>query len=117
MLYATDLGANLYAIDTATKQIVWDKEVAPITSITGSPLLVGDTLVTATQSGVVATYSLDGERLEKEELSTEETPIEFHGTPVMAGEDTILVSSMGGDAVVYAFNTKLEVLWKFVPGK
>jgi len=116
IIYVTDLGANLYAIDTETQEIVWEKQVDPASSITGSPLLLGESLIVVTQSGVIASYDLNGERLWKEEFATEDNPVEFHGTPVLAGEDTILVSSLGSDAAVFAFNPELELLWMFEPG-
>ena len=115
IIFVTDLGANLYAIDTETQEIVWEKQVDPTSSITGSPLLLDEALIVVTQSGVIASYDLNGERLWKEEFATEDNPVEFHGTPVLAGEDTILVSSLGSDAVVFAFNPELELLWMFEP--
>jgi outer membrane protein assembly factor BamB len=115
VLYVTDLGANLYAIDTATQDILWEKSVDEGSSITGSALLAGESLIVATQSGQIASYGLDGERLWREEFGDEDNPVEFHGTPVLAGDDLILVSAIAGDTVFYAFNTELESLWTFEP--
>ncbi|MBN2043889.1 MAG: PQQ-like beta-propeller repeat protein [Anaerolineales bacterium] len=115
-LFVTDLSANLYAIDTQAANILWQKQVDTDTSITGSPLLVGEALFVITRSGEISSYSLEGERLWNEEIGNEENPVEFHGTPVLAGEDLILVSAAGSDKLIYAFNTELETQWSFEPG-
>ncbi len=70
-----------------------------------------------TSSGAIASYGLDGERLWKEEIGSEDNPVEFYGTPVLAAEDLILVSATGSDSLVYAFNSQLETQWTFEPGK
>jgi outer membrane protein assembly factor BamB len=114
-MFVTDLSANLYAIDTETESILWEKQVDTDSSITGSPLIVGEVLFVATQSGEVASYGLDGERLWKEEIGTEDNPVEFHGTPVLAGENVILFSATGSDKLIYAFNLELESQWSFEP--
>ena len=115
ILYVTDLGANLYAIDTETQAILWEKQVDEGSSITGSALMAGETLIVATRSGQIASYGLDGERLWREELGNEDNPVEFHGTPILANEDLVLVSAVTDSAAVYAFNTELETLWTFGP--
>ncbi len=114
-LYITDLNANLYAIDTTDGSRIWDKQVQAGSAITGSPLLSNDMIYVATRGGTIASYDVDGERLWKEEFGNEDTPIEFHGTPVLAGENLILVSATGSDQIVFAFNTNLEPLWQFTP--
>ncbi|MEJ2484134.1 MAG: PQQ-binding-like beta-propeller repeat protein [Anaerolineales bacterium] len=114
-LYATDLDANLYALDTTDGSLIWDKQVQAGTSITGSPLLYNEALFVVTRSGSIAAYDLQGERLWKEEIGTEENGIEFHGTPVLAGENLILVSAVGSEQIIFAFNDKLESLWQFTP--
>jgi len=114
-LYATDLNANLYAIDTTDGDLIWDKQVQAGSSITGSALLYNEALYVVTRGGTIASYDLQGERLWKEEIGNEENGIEFHGSPVLAGEGLILVSSVGGEAIVYAFNNSLEALWQFTP--
>lgn len=112
-LYVTDLDANLYAIDATDGSQIWNKQVQAGSSITGSALLYNDNLFVVTRAGTIASYDLNGERLWKEEVGTEENKIEFHGTPVLAGENLILVSAVGSPQVVFAFNTKLEPLWQF----
>ena len=116
-LYATDLNANLYALDTTDGSQIWSKQVQAGSSITGSVLFYNDALFVATRGGTIASYDLTGQRLWKEEVGNEDNPVEFHGTPVLAGENLILVSSVGSDALVYAFNTSLEPLWQFTPAK
>lgn len=115
ILYLTDLEANLYAIDTADGTILWSKQVDADTGITGSALLYNEALFVVTNSGVIASYNLEGERLWKEEFASEDSPVEFHGTPVAAGDDLILVPSIGTETAVFAFNTELETLWQFTP--
>lgn len=114
-LYATDLNANLYAIDTTDGSLIWDKQVQAGSAITGAALFYNESIFVATRGGTLAAYDLQGERLWKEEVGNEENEIEFHGTPVLAGENLILVSSVGGEAIIYAFNTNLESLWQFTP--
>jgi outer membrane protein assembly factor BamB len=115
-LFVTDLGANLYAIDTETAEILWEKQVDTDTAITGSPLIVGESIFVVTQSGEITSYDLEGQRLWNEQIATEDNPVEFHGTPVLAGDDLILVSATGSDEIIYAFNTELESQWSFEPG-
>lgn len=112
-LYVTDLSANLYAIDTTTQELLWDKQVESNTSITGSVLIHNDALYVVTRSGAVVSYDFEGERLWKEELGEEEG--EFYGTPVAAGENLVLVSAVGAENFVYAYDNNLEPLWQFMP--
>ncbi|MFN2144000.1 MAG: PQQ-binding-like beta-propeller repeat protein, partial [Anaerolineales bacterium] len=116
-LFVTDLGGNLYAVDTEAGKFLWEKEVDAETSIAGSVLIVNDSLFVVTSNGAIVSYGLDGERLWKENIGSEDNPVEFYGTPILAGEDLILVSSTGSDNLVYAFNTQLETQWTFEPGK
>jgi outer membrane protein assembly factor BamB len=115
ILYLTDLEANLYAIETADGNILWSKQVDADTGITGSALLYNEALFVVTNSGLIASYNLEGERLWKEEFASEDSPVEFHGTPVAAGDNLILVSSIGTETAVFAFNSELETLWQFTP--
>ena len=114
-LYVTDLNANLYAINTTDGSLIWEKLVQAGSAITGSALFFNDAIYVVTRGGAITSYDTNGERLWKEEFGNEDNPIEFHGTPLVAGEDLILVSAVGGDSIVYAFNTKLESLWQFTP--
>jgi len=114
-LFVTDMNANLYAIDTTNGSIVWEKQVQAGSAITGSALFLNDAIYVATRGGTIASYDLDGQRLWKEDVGNEDNPIEFHGTPLVAGDDLLLVSSVGSDSIVFAFNTKLELLWQFTP--
>jgi outer membrane protein assembly factor BamB len=115
-LFVTDLGGNLYAVDTEAREFLWEKQVDTDTEIVGSPLVTDEALFVVTQSGAIVSYGLDGERLWKEEIGSEDNPVEFYGTPVLAGEDLILVSANESDSLIYAFNTKLETQWTFEPG-
>jgi outer membrane protein assembly factor BamB len=114
-LYATDLDANLYALDTSDGSLLWEKQVQAGSAITGSALLVNEAIYVVTRGGTIASYDMEGQRLWKEEIGTEENEIEFHGTPVLAGENLILVSAVGGDHIVFAFDTNLEPLWQYAP--
>ena len=114
-LYATDLNANLYAIDSADGSLIWEKQVQAGSAITGSALFFNDAIYVATRSGAITSYDTNGDRLWKEEFGDEDNPIEFHGTPLVAGGDLILVSAVGSDSIVFAFNSKLESLWQFTP--
>lgn len=112
VLYVTDISANIYAIDlTDPPNILWDKQVEADSSITGSVLFNNDTLYVVTESGVIAAYDTDGERLWKESIGEGN----LYGTPVLAGDNLILVSALNADAIIYAYDTDLEPLWQYTP--
>lgn len=115
LLLVTDMSGTLTAFDRETQKKLWTKQVAANSPITGSALVVGEAIFVVTQSGTIASYDLEGERLWKEDFGTEDDPIEFHGTPVLAAEGLILVSAIGAENGVYAFNAELESEWQFVP--
>jgi outer membrane protein assembly factor BamB len=111
-LYITDLSANIYAVDlTDPPALLWDKQVEADSKITGSALFSNDTLYVATESGVIAAYDKEGERLWKESIGEGN----LYGTPILAGENLILVSALNAEAILYAYDADLEPLWQFQP--
>ena len=112
VLYATDLNANIYAIGLEDgPTLLWDKQVDTDSRLTGSVLFHNDTLYVATESGSMVAYDTDGERLWKESIGEGS----LYGTPVLAGDNLILVSALGAEAIVYAYDADLEPLWQFSP--
>jgi len=112
VLYVTDLSANIYAIDlTNPPALLWQKQVEAGSRITGSVLVYNDSLYVATESGVISAYGTDGERLWKEEIGEGN----LYGTPILAGDNLILVSALNAEAIIYAYDADLEPLWQYQP--
>ena len=111
-LYVTDLSANIYALDLDNPgETKWEKQVETDATITGSVLVYNDSLYVVTDAGSITAYDLDGERLWKEEILEGN----FYGTPVVGGEDLIMVSALNAESIIYAYNTDLEPLWQYMP--
>ncbi|HKJ28215.1 MAG TPA: PQQ-binding-like beta-propeller repeat protein [Anaerolineales bacterium] len=111
VVYATDLSANIYALDSQNGDLIWDKQVEANSRIIGSVLFHNDTLYVVAESGVIAAYDTEGERLWKESIGEGN----LYGTPVMAGDNLILASALNAEAVIYAYDADLEPLWQYLP--
>lgn len=113
VLYATDINANIYAIDlTNPPNLLWSKQVDPASQITGSVLFYNDTLYVVTETGDIVAYDTAGERLWKESI---EEDGKLYGTPILAGDNLILVSALNAQSIIYAYDADLEPLWQYTP--
>ncbi len=111
VLYFTNLRGAVYAVDTTTQEILWQVETDGL--ISGSVLVVGENLFVATGLGTLYNLDLNGDVLWKQSLAEGE----FHGTPVFAGDNLILVSAVDADYLVYAYTLTGAIQWQFSPAK
>lgn len=109
VLYVTDLSGKVYAINTEDQSVIWQTQTDG--PISGSVLVYQDNLYFATRTGTF--YSLDLQGDPRWQVSIEEGSLD--GTPVVAGEDLILVSAVGAEGIVYAYNTNGLLQWQYQP--
>lgn len=107
-LYFGDLSGNFYSFNTQTGKYNW-APVKPDGPITASPLVMNDVILVATESGAV--YELDKEGHSK---LWSQPGGKIYTTPVMAG-DLVLVSPLGAEAYLYAYDLNGRQAWAFKP--
>jgi outer membrane protein assembly factor BamB len=110
ILYITDLSGKLYAVDASDQSILWQYKGDG--AISGSVLLHEGSIFFATQGGVLYCLNMEGGLRWTAALSTDDA--EFAGTPI-ATENSILISAIGSDALLYAYNTEGTLQWQFIP--
>jgi len=108
-IYFGDLSGNFYSFNTQTGKYNWPP-VQPDGPITASPLLVNDVILVATESGAV--YELDKDGHSK---LWSQPGGKIYTTPVISG-DLVLVSPLGADAYLYAYDLNGRQAWAFKPG-
>lgn len=110
-LYFGDVDGNFYSFNTSTGSLNWNP-VKPDDAITASPLILGDSVLIATESGSIYQISKDGQS----KLWTQPGG-QIYTTPVQAG-DLILVTPLGTDAYLYAYKQDGSQAWQpFAPQK
>jgi outer membrane protein assembly factor BamB len=110
-LYFGDLDGNFYSFNTSTGKSNWPP-VKPDGPITASPLVLGDSILIATESGAIYQVSLDGQS-----KLWSQPGGQIYTTPVQAG-DLILVAPLGNEAYLYAYNQDGSQAWQpFIPQK
>lgn len=124
MIYLADLNGQVYSYNTTTGTNEWSS-VKPDGAITASPLILGDTVLFATEtgpngdeSGNLFAIKSDGSVKWNEKLGGQKSG-KIYTTPVLAG-DLILVAPLGADGYLYAYKMEdgSEVTWSpFAPGK
>ncbi len=108
-LYFGDVDGNFYSFNTATEKLNW-APVQPDGPITASPLVLGDSILVATESGSVYEVGQDS----RSKLWSQPGG-QIYTNPVQAG-DLVLVAPLGTDAYLYAYNQDGSVAWQpFVP--
>jgi outer membrane protein assembly factor BamB len=108
-LYFGDVDGNFYSFNTSTSKLNWNP-VKPDAAITAGPLVLGDSVLIATESGSIYQVSKDGKsKLWKQPGG------QIYTTPVQAG-DLILVAPLGTDAYLYAYQQDGSPAWQpFTP--
>jgi len=110
-LYFGDLEGNLYSFNTSTSALDWEP-IQPDGPVTATPLVLGDNILLATESGSV--FEVDKEGHSK---LWSQPGGSIYTTPVLAG-DLVLVAPLGADAYLYAYNQDGSSAWlPFTPEK
>lgn len=110
-LYFGDVDGNFYSFDTSTDKLNWNP-VQPDGAITASPLIVGDSVLIATESGSIYQISKDGTS-----KLWNQPGGQIYTTPVLAN-DLILVAPLGTSAFLYAYKQDGSQAWQpFIPQK
>jgi len=108
-LYFGDVDGNFYAFNTSTGKLNWNP-VRPDGAITAGPLVLGDSVLVATESGSIYQVNKDGtSRLWNQPGG------QIYTTPVQAG-NLILVAPLGTQAYLYAYKQDGSQAWQpFTP--
>lgn len=106
-LYAADISGRLYSLGIPHGKNAW-ADLQPDGPITGSPLVLPDGMLVATESGTVFSYNKQG---------TKSWDISVGGkiytTPVAAG-DVVLIAPMNAEFLLVALNpANQSIVWKF----
>jgi outer membrane protein assembly factor BamB len=107
-LYFGDLSGNFYSFDITTGKYNWTP-VKPDGPITASPLAFNDVFLVATESGAVYEVNQNGQS-----KLWSQPGGKIYTTPVLAG-DLVLVSPLGADAYLYAYDSNGHQAWAFKP--
>ena len=108
-LYFSDVDGNFYSYNTSTGKLNWNP-VKPDGPITASPLVLGDSVLVATESGSIYEVSKDGHS-----KLWSQPGGQIYTTPVKAG-DLILVAPLGTEAYLYAYTLDGSPAWQpFAP--
>jgi outer membrane protein assembly factor BamB len=109
-LYFSDVDGNFYSYNTSTGSLNW-KPVKPDGAITASPLVLGDSVLLASESGSVYQISKDG----RSKLWSQPGG-KIYTTPVATG-DLILVSPLETEFYLTALDLNGLQGWKFPPSE
>jgi len=107
-LYFGDLGGKFYSYNIETGKYNWNP-VKPDGAITTSPLLINDVLLIATESGTIFEVDKDGHS-----KLWSQPGGKIYTTPVMSG-DLVLVSPLGAESYLYAYDLNGHQVWAFKP--
>jgi len=108
-LYFGDLDGNFYSFNTSTGKLN-GPPVKPDGPITASPLVLGDSILIATESGAVYQVSQDGQS-----KLWSQPGGQIYTTPVKGG-DLVLVAPLGTEAYLYAYSEDGSQAWQpFIP--
>jgi outer membrane protein assembly factor BamB len=108
-LYSGDVDGNFYSINTSSGKLNWNP-IKPDGSITASPLVSGDSILIATESGSIYQVSKDGQS-----KLWSQPGGQIYTTPVQAG-DFIIVAPLGTEAYLYAYKQDGSQAWQpFIP--
>jgi outer membrane protein assembly factor BamB len=110
-LYFGDVEGYFYSYNTKEQKLNW--EVQPDSAITSSPLILGDRVLVATESGVIFSFDADGKY---EPWFQPGTDGKAYTTPVSAGE-VVLVAYLESDYYLVALDEDGDDQWKFPSGK
>jgi outer membrane protein assembly factor BamB len=109
-LYFSDVDGNFYSFNISKSSLNWNP-VQPDGAVTASPLVSGDSILIATESGSIYRVSKDGQS----KLWVQPGG-KIYTTPVIAG-DLVLVAPLETDFYLTAFDQNGAQSWKFPPSE
>jgi outer membrane protein assembly factor BamB len=107
-LYFGDLSGNFYSYNLTDKKYNWNP-IKPDGPITTSPIPLNDGFLIATESGALYEVNKDGQSKQWSQPGGK-----IYTTPVIAG-DVVLVSPLGSDFYLYAYDLNGHQVWTFKP--
>lgn len=107
-LYLGDMAGNIYALQTSDGSQVWTQNLGENVSVTGSPAIIDDAVIFATEEDGLRAYSLDGSRA----LWTAQVNGKLYNGPVSV-DDRLVVGVTGADHLLVAINQSGTEVWKF----
>jgi len=105
-VYAADIAGNVYSFGAPNGKNAWPV-LQPDGPITGSPLVLANGMLVATESGTVFAYDATGSKLWDAIIGGK-----IYTTPVAAG-DRIAVAPTGTDFLLAMLDQNGKLLWKF----
>lgn len=109
-LYYADLNGSIYSLDLASGSQNWDA-VQPDGPVVASPLVVGDQVYVATESGSFFALDRDGKTVWEKAVGGK-----IYTTPVASG-DLVLVAPYQADFILAAYDADGKQAWTFTPAK
>lgn len=109
-LYYADLNGGIYSLDLATGSQNWDA-VQPDGPVVASPLVFGDQVYVATESGSFFALDRDGKTIWEKAVGGQ-----IYTTPVVSG-DLILVAPYQAEFTLAAYDAAGKQAWTFTPAK
>lgn len=109
-LYYADLNGSIYSLDLASGSQNWDA-VQPDGPVVASPLVVGDQIYVATESGSFFALDRDGKTVWEKAVGGK-----IYTTPVVSGE-LVLVAPYQADFILAAYDAAGKQAWTFTPAK
>ena len=106
-LYVADSDGNLYALDPANGEPIWQTEFAG--SVVGGVTAIADGIVLATEEGVLKAFNFDGSPKWEATLDGE-----IFQAPVVNNE-FLVAGTINGDNLVYGFNLAGVQRWSTTP--
>lgn len=105
-VYAADISGNVYSLGAPNGKNAWP-DIQPDGPIIGSPLVLSDGLLVATESGSVFAFDRAGTKLWDASIGGK-----IYTAPVASG-DVIVVSPLNTDFLLAAVSRDGKLLWKF----
>lgn len=105
-VYAADIDGYIYSLGAPNGKNAWP-DIQPDASITGSPLVLSDGVLVATESGTVFAFDRNGGKIWDANIGGK-----IYTTPVASG-NVILLSPLNADFLLAAVDQKGKLVWKF----
>jgi outer membrane protein assembly factor BamB len=106
-LFFADSAGNLYSLSDDGSETRWQLEAGG--ALIGGLAMIEDGFVLATEAGLVKAFDFDGSPIWEATLEGE-----VYQSPAVSGEN-LLVGTINGDRLVYAFNLAGVQLWSMTP--
>jgi outer membrane protein assembly factor BamB len=105
-VYVTDIDGSIYSLGAPNGKNAWP-DIQPDESITGSPLILSDGVLVATESGTVFAFDRNGGKAWDVNVGGK-----IYTTPIASG-NFILLSPLNADFLLAAVDQKGTLVWKF----